>query len=91
MADRLQKWTNHFVSHGADTFTASRQAMSMLYRETVTQANILAYVDDFWLLLAVYSSVLLLIPFMRRVRSGRRGADESESGARDPGLPAPAE
>jgi MFS transporter, DHA2 family, multidrug resistance protein len=94
MADRLQKWTNHFVSHGADTFTASRQAMSMLYRETVTQANILAYVDDFWLLLAVYTSVLLLIPFMRRVRSGQRGrrsGDESESGARDPGLPAPAE
>jgi hypothetical protein len=68
--------------------------MSMLYRETVMQAHILAYVDDFWLLLAVYTSVLLLIPFMRRVRSGprgRRSGDESESGARDPGLPAPAE
>ena len=96
MADRMQRWTNHFVNHGADTFTAGRQAMSMLYREAVTQANILAYADDFWLLLAVYSSVLLLIPFMRRVRSGRggrgrRSAEESESIARDPGLPAPAE
>jgi len=89
-------WTDHFVNHGADTFTANRQAMAMLYRETVTQANILSYADDFWLLLAVYSSVLLLIPFMRRVRAGpvargRRGEEGSESGARDPGLPAPAD
>jgi DHA2 family multidrug resistance protein len=93
-AERLRQWADHFVHQGADSFTANKQAMAMLYRETVTQANILAYADDFWLLLAVYSSVLLLIPFMRRVRSGRgrRGAGESEeSGARDPGLPAPAE
>jgi len=96
MAGRLRTWTDHFVNHGADTFTASRQAMAMLYRETVTQANILSYADDFWFLLAVYSFVLLLIPFMRRVRSGRvarggRSAEESVSGARDPGLPAPAD
>jgi MFS transporter, DHA2 family, multidrug resistance protein len=96
MAGRLRLWTDHFVNHGADTFTANRQAMAMLYRETVTQAHILSYADDFWLLLAVYSSVLLLIPFMRRVRSGQgarggRSAEGSESGARDPGLPAPAD
>ena len=95
MAGRLQVWTNHFVTHGADTYTAGRQAMAMLYRETVTQANILSYADDFWLLLVVYCSVLLLIPFMRRVRSGGgargRRSTEDESVARDPGLPAPAE
>jgi DHA2 family multidrug resistance protein len=94
MAARLRLWTDHFLNHGADTFTANRQAMAMLYRETVTQANILSYNDDFWLLLAVYSSVLLLVPFMRRVRSrpmAREGRDAegSESGSRDPGLPAP--
>src|SRR5436190_1015610 len=95
MAGRLQVWTNHFVARGADTYTAGRQAMAMLYRETVTQANILSYADDFWLLLAVYCSVLLLIPFMRRVRSGGgargRRSTADESVARDPGLPAPAE
>ena len=96
MAARLQTWTDHFVRHGADTFTAARQAMAMLYREAVTQANILSYADDFWLLLTIYSSVLLLIPFMRRVRSrpparGRRDGEESEETARDPGLPAPAD
>ncbi len=35
MADRLQDWTEHFVSQGADSFTAGRRAMAMLYRETV--------------------------------------------------------
>ena len=63
----------------------------MLYRETVTQAHILSFADDFWLLLSAYCAVLFLIPFMRRVRTeqaarARRGA---EAGARDPGLPAP--
>jgi len=58
--------------------------------------NILSYADDFWLLLAVYCSVLPLISFMRRVRScqgarGRRSGEEGEEGARDPGLPAPAD
>jgi DHA2 family multidrug resistance protein len=96
MAARLRGWTDHFVRHGADTFTAGRQAMAMLYRETVTQANILSYADNFWLLLTIYSSVLLLIPFMHRVRSRpaerpRRSAEEDESTARDPGLPAPAD
>jgi DHA2 family multidrug resistance protein len=95
MSGRLQVWTDHFVARGADTYTAGRQAMAMLYRETVTQANILSYADDFWLLLVIYCSVLLLIPFMRRVRSGGgargRRSTEDESVARDPGLPAPAE
>jgi hypothetical protein len=63
----------------------------MLYRETVVQAHILSYADDFWLLLAAYMSVLLLIPFMKRVRAGeaRRARAGEPSGARDPGLPAP--
>ena len=69
--------------------------MAMVYRETVTQAHILAYADVFWLLLAAYAAVVLLTPLMRRVRSGQgRGGRRplrEESGARDPGLPAPAE
>lgn len=93
--ERLREWTAHFVAHGADTFTAGRRAMAMVYRETVTQAHILAYADVFWLLLAAYVSVLFLTPFMRRVRSGQgrggRSPRREEAGARDPGLPAPAD
>src|SRR5262245_19224028 len=92
--DRLREWTAHFVAQGSDTFTAARRAMAMLYREAVTQARILSYADDFWLLLSAYIAVFALIPFMRRVRVGqlaraRRRPEGEEGGARDPGLPAP--
>jgi DHA2 family multidrug resistance protein len=94
VADRLRDWTEHFAAQGADSFTASRRAMAMLYRETVAQAQVMSYADDFWLLVLVNAAVLALIPFMRRVRgrpAGRRQpeADRAQPAARDPGLPAP--
>ena len=90
-AARLSAWTDHFLAHGADTFTANRRAVAMVYREMVTQAQILSYADDFWFLMIAYCVVLLLIPFMQRVRAdqarhARREPDPNV--ARDPGLPA---
>ena len=55
--------------------------MAMLYRETVTQAQLLAYADDFWLLALLFAAVPLLLPFMRRIRL-------SPSPAAAPGTPA---
>jgi DHA2 family multidrug resistance protein len=66
--DRLTRWTNHFTTLGSDAFTAQRQAMAMLYRETVAQAQLLAYTDDFWLLMVMFAAVPLFLPLMRRVR-----------------------
>src|SRR5882724_2656964 len=66
--ERLTRWASHFVARGSDTFTAERQAMAMLYRETMTQAQLLAYADDFWLLAAMFAAVPLLLPLMRRIR-----------------------
>jgi len=91
-AERLRDWTDHFLRQGADTFTAERRAVAMLYRETVTQAQVLSYADDFWFLLAAYCSVIVLLPFMQRVRTDHaRRARETPTGpvARDPGLPPP--
>ena len=68
-AERLKRWTDHFVSQGSDTYTANRRALAMLYRSTVEQAQVLAYMDDFWLISLVFIAVLPLIPFMRRVRT----------------------
>jgi DHA2 family multidrug resistance protein len=65
---RLKEWTDHFVNQGADSFTATRRATAMLYRIMVQQAQVLAYIDDFWLLSIAFVAVLPLIPFMRRVR-----------------------
>jgi DHA2 family multidrug resistance protein len=92
VAERLQDWTEHFVAQGADTFTAGRRAMAMIYRETLMQAQVLSYADEFWLLLMSSVSILVLIPFMRRVRGEpAKRAEPAEPAARDPGLPAPAE
>src|SRR5207302_2833157 len=66
--ERLAQWASHFVTAGSDTFTAERQAMAMLYRETVAQAQLLAYADDFWLLAMMFAAVPLILPFMRRIR-----------------------
>jgi len=66
--ERLAQWASHFVTRGSDSFTAERQAVAMLYRETVAQAQLLAYVDDFWLLAVMFTAVPLFLPLMRRIR-----------------------
>ena len=65
---RLAQWATHFVSAGTDAFTAERRAMAMLYRETVAQAQLLAYADDFWLLAVMFAIVPFFLPLMRRIR-----------------------
>jgi len=65
---RLARWASHFATQGSDAFTAERRAVAMLYRETVAQAQLLAYADDFWLLMLLFAAVPLFLPFMRRIR-----------------------
>src|SRR2546427_2462359 len=84
MAARLHQWTGHFLERGADTVTAGQQAMAMIYRELLTQSQVLAYADDFRLMLVASCLVVVLVPFMRRVRAP---AKRGEAAARDPGLP----
>ncbi len=66
--ERLRHWTEHFLTHGADTTTAGRRALAMLYRETQTQAQVLAFIDDFRLLAVMYAGLVILILLMRRVQ-----------------------
>jgi DHA2 family multidrug resistance protein len=87
-ARRLKEWTAHFTSQGADAFTASRRAMAMLYRTTTEQAQLMAYVDDFWLIAIVFLAVLPLIPFMKRVRAEQNERARQESPGRVEPLPA---
>jgi DHA2 family multidrug resistance protein len=65
---RLAQWAGHFAGLGSDAFTAERRAMAMLYQETVAQAQLLAYADDFWLLALMFAAVPLVLPLMRRIR-----------------------
>jgi DHA2 family multidrug resistance protein len=85
---RLQDLTEHFVRQGADVFTAGRQALAALYRDTVTQAQILAYADDFWLISMSFLALLPLAPLMRRVRTEQNERAREVSGRVDP-LPSP--
>jgi DHA2 family multidrug resistance protein len=87
-ARRLKEWTEHFAAQGADAFTASRRAMAMLYRTTTEQAQLMAYVDDFWLIALVFLAVLPLIPFMKRVRAEQNERARQESPGRVEPLPA---
>jgi MFS transporter, DHA2 family, multidrug resistance protein len=86
-ARRLKELTEHFVAQGADAFTASRRAMAMLYRATTEQAQVMAYIDDFWLIAIVFVAVLPLIPFMKRVRAEQNERARESPGRVDP-LPA---
>ena len=79
---RLAQWASHFVAQGSDGFTAQRRAVVMLYRETVTQAQLLAYVDDFWLLAVMFGAMPLFLPFMRRIRLDKAtGVQATSEGA----------
>jgi len=87
---RLRDWTEHFRAHGADTFTAGRRALAMVYRGTVEQAQVLAYIDDFWLLAVTFMMILPLIPLMRRVRTEENERVRSRGERVEP-LPVPEE
>jgi DHA2 family multidrug resistance protein len=79
--ERLRRWASHFVAKGSDSFTAERQAITMVYRETLDQAQLLAYTDDFWMLAVMFATVPILLPFMRRIRldpSSSSGASTAE-------------
>jgi len=81
---RLAQWASHFGALGSDAFTAERQAVAMLYRETVAQAQLLAYADDFWLLAVMFAGVPLLLPLMRRIRRERPEAAGATATERSP-------
>ena len=84
-SQRLANWTSHFVAQGADSFTAARRATAMLYHDTVAQAQVLAYADEFWILSVFFFAIVLVLPFMRRIRT-EAGMPSAE--ARVEGLPA---
>ena len=67
-SERLRAWAAHFSAQGADSFTAERRALGMLYQEVTKQAQLLAFADDFWLLFVVFCTALLLLPLLRRVQ-----------------------
>jgi DHA2 family multidrug resistance protein len=89
-ATRLGNWTQHFWRQGADTFTAGRQALGMLYRDAIGQAQVMAFIDDFRLLAVLYASLIVLIPFMQAIHH-EEPSEPRPSGEAVAPLPAAAE
>ena len=87
--ERLAQWTSHFLAQGADSFTAQRRALAMLYHDVVGQAQVLAYADDFWLLAILFSIVPLFLPLMRRVHVEPLASREEDAPGQVRPLPAP--
>src|SRR5438093_250305 len=83
-AERLRRWISHFATRGSDSFTAERQAMAMVYRETIDQAQLLAYMDDFWMLAVMFAAVPLVLPFMRRIRLDPHSSTGGSTAERPP-------
>jgi MFS transporter, DHA2 family, multidrug resistance protein len=86
---KLARWASIFAGQGNDSFTAKSRAVTMVYRDTVAQAQLLAYVDEFRLLAAIFFGLLLLIPFMRRIHIDPAPRAERVEGLREPGGEAP--
>ncbi|HYE93416.1 MAG TPA: hypothetical protein VEA38_20455, partial [Terriglobales bacterium] len=75
----------------ADTFTASRRAVATLYSGTIAQAQALAYVDVYVLLVGLFTFILFMLPWMRRVRIDQTGPKTpAKPDGRVEGLPAAA-
>jgi DHA2 family multidrug resistance protein len=87
---RVEHWTQHFKAQGADTFTAGRRAIAMLYHDTVGQAQTLAYIDTYAVLVVLFTGLLLMLPWLRRVRLDQTGPKKPEGEGRVEGLPAAA-
>ena len=87
--ERLARWTSHFLAQGADSFTAQRRAVAMLYHDVVSQAQVLAYADDFWLLAILFSIVPLFLPLMRRVHAEPAAPRGEDPAGQVRPLPAP--
>jgi hypothetical protein len=90
MQRRVDQWTRHFLAHGADTFTAGRRAIAMLYRDAIGQAQVLAYIDAYMVLVVLFTGILFLRPWMQRVRADQTGPRKQEGDGRVEGLPAAA-
>ena len=64
----LKEFTDYFASHGAGS--AAARAMGTLAAEVQREANVLAYIDGFWLCFWLAIAALVLVAFVTRAPPG---------------------
>jgi DHA2 family multidrug resistance protein len=58
----MQRW---FGNHGADPYTASRQALAGLYGMVQRHAAMLSFVEAFWLMALMFAAMIPLVVVLR--------------------------
>ncbi|MBZ5678844.1 MAG: DHA2 family efflux MFS transporter permease subunit [Acidobacteriia bacterium] len=77
----LQGLRAHFYAHGADSVAASRKALGAIYGMVQQHAAMLAFVEAFWVMGAVFLFMLpflLLLQYSKPVRSSRATSEGEE-------------
>jgi MFS transporter, DHA2 family, multidrug resistance protein len=69
--------TNTLTSHGMNAGPASMQAQGMIYGQLQRQAQMLSFVDNFWLMGVVCLAVIPVMFLMKKIRPGRGGGGPS--------------
>jgi DHA2 family multidrug resistance protein len=70
----LQKLTSRWVAHGADSVTAGKRALAMLYQTVQIQTAVLSYLDIFIVLMFFSFGACGLCFFLKRIELGKAGS-----------------
>jgi DHA2 family multidrug resistance protein len=68
--DTLHRATSYFSAHGASLAHAQQQALGWIGQQVQMQASFLAYMDAFWVLMALSLAVVPLALTLRKVKLG---------------------
>jgi DHA2 family multidrug resistance protein len=60
--------TDYFASHGSPAAQAPQQAFAWIGRQVQAQASLLAYIDVFWVLMAISICAVPLALILRKVK-----------------------
>ncbi len=68
--DTARTVTQHFLNHGSSSVRASGQATAWIGETVSQQAQILSYIDAFWLLSAICFAAIPVVLLLRSVKLG---------------------
>jgi len=67
----LQGMRANFVAHGIDGVTATRKALGAVYGMVQQHAAMLAFVEAFWVMGAVFLGMLAFLPMLQYSKNAR--------------------
>ncbi|MBV8523644.1 MAG: DHA2 family efflux MFS transporter permease subunit, partial [Acetobacteraceae bacterium] len=68
--ETLQQVTNYFATQGSSLVQAQQQAIQWIGQQVQTQASFLAYMDVFWVLMAISLAAVPLALTLRKIKLG---------------------